>query len=81
MTLAIVLENAHPCWSVSDLGMKLYSVSGFVAPLSTGLFQQEHWGRLPFPTLGALPDPGRELKSLALLHWQVGSLPPGKPPS
>ena len=29
MTLAIILENAHPCWSVSDLGMKLYSVSGF----------------------------------------------------
>ena len=46
-----------------------------MAPLSTELSQQEHWGRLPFPTPGALPNAGMELKPLALVHWQVGSLP------
>ena len=28
------------------------------APLSMGLFRQEYWSRLPFPTPGDLPDPG-----------------------
>ena len=27
-------------------------------PLSVGFSRQEHWGRLPFPFLGDLPDPG-----------------------
>ena len=28
------------------------------APLSMGFSRQEHWSRLPFPSPGALPDPG-----------------------
>ena len=36
-----------------------------------GILRQEYWNRLPFPTLGDLPDPGIEPGSLAL---QAGSL-------
>ena len=28
------------------------------APPSMGLFQQEYWNRLPFPSPGDLPNPG-----------------------
>ena len=45
------------------------------APLSMGFSRQEYWSGLP----GILPrdrhDPGIELTSLHLLHWQVDSLP------
>ena len=34
------------------------------APLSMGFFRQEYWSGLPLPSLGALPDPGREPASL-----------------
>ena len=37
---------------------------GRQAPLSVGLFRQECWSGLPFPTPGTLPDPGIELRSL-----------------
>ena len=30
------------------------------APLSMELSRQEYWSRLPFPSLGDLPDPGIE---------------------
>ena len=30
------------------------------APLSMGLYRQEYWSGLPFPTPGDLPDPGIE---------------------
>ena len=49
------------------------------APLSMGFSRQEHWGELPFPSPGDLPDPGIKPGSRAL---QVDSLltePPGKP--
>ena len=36
------------------------------APLSVGFPRQEHWSGLPFPSLGALPDPGIEPASAAL---------------
>ena len=40
-----------------------------------GIFQQECWSGLPFPSPGDLPDPGTEPASSArLLHWQAGSL-------
>ena len=49
------------------------------APLSIGLFQQEYWNGLPFPSPGDLPDPGIEPEStgspalkadcLPLSHW------------
>ena len=35
------------------------------APLVPGIFQQEYWNGLPFPTPGDFPDPGIELVSLA----------------
>ena len=42
------------------------------APLSMEFSRQERWRRLPFPTLGDLPDPGNQLMSPAL---QADSLP------
>ena len=42
------------------------------APLSMGIFKQEYWSGLPFPSPGDLPDPGIEPVSPAL---QVDSLP------
>ena len=45
------------------------------APLSMGFSRQEYLGGLPWSTPGDLPDPGIDLASLCLLHWQVGSLP------
>ena len=33
------------------------------APLSLGLSRQEDWSRLPFPSLGHLPDPGVQTTS------------------
>ena len=47
-----------------------------------GLFRQEYWSGLPFPPLGALPNPGVEPASLVICVLQVNSLPtesPGKP--
>ena len=35
------------------------------APLSMGVFRQEYWSGLPFPSLGDLPDPGIKPSSLA----------------
>ena len=35
-------------------------------PLSMGLSRQEYWSGLPFPSPGALPDPGIEPESPAL---------------
>ena len=34
------------------------------APLSRGFPRQEYWSGLPFPSPGALPDPGIELSLL-----------------
>ena len=34
------------------------------ALLSLAFFRQEYWSRLPFPSLGDLPDPGMEATSL-----------------
>ena len=51
------------------------------APLSKGFPRQEYWSGLPFPTPGALPDPGIELMSLAspsLTSRFFTTLPPGK---
>ena len=40
-------------------------------PLSMGFPRQEHWGWLPFPSPGDLPNTGIEP---AFLAWQVDSL-------
>ena len=42
------------------------------APISMGFPRQEYWSRLPFPSLGDLPEPGIKPKSPAL---QADSLP------
>ena len=52
------------------------------APLSMGFPRQEYWSGLPFPTPGALPDPGIETASLAFPARAGGfftTAPPGKP--
>ena len=55
---------------VSFKGMRVYvcATSWTVAyhtPLSMEFSRQEYWSRLPFPTLGYIPDPGTELASPA----------------
>ena len=42
-----------------------------------GIFQQEYWGGLPFPSPGDLPDPGIELRSPALQEDSLPSEPLG----
>ena len=42
------------------------------APLSMGLYRQEYWRELPFPSPGDLPNPGIKPKTPAL---QADSLP------
>ena len=44
-----------------------------------GIFQQEYWSGLPFPSPGDLPDPGIKLASLALAGRFFTAEPPGKP--
>ena len=41
--------------------------------------QQRCLSRLPFPSPGDVPDPGKEPESLALQADSVPSEPPGKP--
>ena len=43
-----------------------------------GIFRQEYWSVLPFPSLGDLPDPGIEPGSPALQADTLLSEPPGK---
>ena len=43
-----------------------------------GLFRQEYWSGLPFPSPGDLPDPGIEPRSTALQADASPSEPPGK---
>ena len=47
-------------------------------PLSTGFSRQEHWSGLPFPSPGALHNPGIEPRSPALRADSLPSEPPGK---
>ena len=49
---SVVSDSASP-WAVARQ-----------APLSMGLPRQEYWSRLPFPSLGDLPDPGIKPASL-----------------
>ena len=49
------------------------------APLPMGFSWQEYWSGSPFPSPGDLPDPGIELKSLALASRFFTTEPPGKP--
>ena len=49
------------------------------APLFMEFSRQEYWRRLPFPSAGALPDPGAEPRSPALQADSLLFEPPGKP--
>ena len=45
------------------------------APLSMGFSRQEYWSRVPFPTLGDLPDQGLNLcpaLQVVLYLWAIG---------
>ena len=48
------------------------------APLSMEFSRQEHWGGLPFPSSGDLPDPGIEPGTPALQADSLPFEPPGK---
>ena len=41
------------------------------APLSMGFSRQDYWSRLPFPTPGDLPGPGKEHKVVAKWVRQI----------
>ena len=61
--------------------VRLFATSWTVAhqpPPSMGFSRQEYWSGLPFPSLGDLPNPGTELKSLALQADALPSEPTGK---
>ena len=47
------------------------------APLSMGLYRQEHWSGLPLPSPGDLPDLGIEPRTSALQADSLRSEPPG----
>ena len=49
------------------------------APLSMRYCRQEYWSGLPCPPPEHLPTQELNSHLLCLLHWQVGSLPPGPP--
>ena len=71
-----------PCVGVLLSHVRLFATPWTVAcqaPLSMGFSRQEYWSVYPFPSPGALPDPGMDPRSPAL---QADSLPPalsGKP--
>ena len=48
------------------------------APLSMGLFTQEYWSWLPFPSPRDLPDPGFEATPPTLTGRFFTTEPPGK---
>ena len=53
----------------------------YQAPQSMEFSRQEYWSGLPFPSPGALPDPGIEPRSPTLQTDSLPSEPPGKPTS
>ena len=64
--------------AVVQLFVTLWTVS-HQFPLSMEISGQEYWSGLPFPTPGALPDPGIEPASLVFLALAGGfftSAPP-----
>ena len=65
--------------SVAQLCPILCSPMDCSPPLSVGFSRQEYWSRLPFPSLGHIPDPGIKPGSLALQADSLLFEPPGKP--
>ena len=60
--------------SVMFDSLQPYGLLAHQAPLSMGFSQQEYWSRLPFSSLGDLPDPGMEPRSPESPALQVDSL-------
>ena len=63
-----VVSDSVPPWTVAHQ-----------APLSMGFSRQEYWSRQLFPSPGDLPNPGIELRSLALQAVSLATEPPEKP--
>ena len=51
----------------------------YQAPPSMEFFRLKYWSGLPFPSPGALPNPGTESRSPTLHADALPSEPPGKP--
>ena len=64
------------CSAVSDFGPMDCRPPGSSAP---GIFQQEYWSRLPFPSPEDLPYPGITPASPALADGFCITKTPGKP--
>ena len=62
---------------VSDSFATLWTIA-HKAPLSMEFPRQEYWSELPFPSPGALPDPGIKLTSPALAGGFFTAEPLGK---
>ena len=50
---SVMSDSLPPFWTIA-----------LQAPLSMGIFRQEYWNGLPFPTVGKLPDSGTKPESL-----------------
>ena len=61
LSIYLSIQNTLSC---VQLFVTLWSVA-CQAPLSIGFPRQEYWSKVPFPTLGNLPDLGIEPSSLA----------------
>ena len=70
-TVWVHLDEVPCCCLVAKVWLTPGTVASW-APLSMKFPRQEYWGGLPFPSRGALPDPGIKLASPAR---QVDSLP------
>ena len=68
--------NYHGCLlSVVSDSLRPHGLQASQASLSMGFSRQEHWNRLPLPSLGDLLNPGVEPVSSMSPAWQVDSLP------
>ena len=68
------------CWSLNCV--QLFTTPWTIAhqvPLSMEFSRQEYWSGLPFPSPGALLNPGIELRSSALQANSLLSKPPQNP--
>ena len=66
-------------WSCSVMSDSLWPHEAYQASLSMGFSRQEYRSGLPFPSLGALPEPGIEPRFPTLQADALPSEPPGKP--
>ena len=74
-----ILESENvSCSVISDSSTTPWAVARR-APLFMGLPKQEYWSGLPFPSPGALPNPGIKSRSPALQADSLPSEPRGKP--